>query len=116
LNKLSESKCIPCEGNIPPLTIQESQNFLKEIPKWNLSEDGKKIFRKFQMEHFRAGVEFLNEVKDIAEREGHHPDFHLTNYRNVTIELYTHAIGGLSVNDIILASKINELKPKLKDW
>jgi pterin-4a-carbinolamine dehydratase len=45
------------------------------------------------MEHFRAGMDFLNEIKEIAEKEGHHPDVHLTSYRNVTVELYTHAIG-----------------------
>ena len=53
------------------------------------------------MEHFRAGMDFLNEIKEIAEKEGHHPDVHLTSYRNVTVELYTHAIG--KIKDIILA-------------
>ncbi len=60
-------------------------------------------------EDFAKGMEFLRRVGDLAEQEGHHPDVHLTGYRNVTIELSTHAVDGLSENDFILASKIDEL-------
>ena len=48
-------------------------------------------------------------VAELAEDEGHHPDLHLTGYRNVAIELWTHAIGGLSENDFITAAKIDQL-------
>ena len=53
--------------------------------------------------------DFLNSVGTLAEEEGHHPDFHLTNYRNVRIELSTHAIGGLSMPDMVLAAKIDAI-------
>jgi 4a-hydroxytetrahydrobiopterin dehydratase len=59
--------------------------------------------------NFKAAVEFLNGVAELAERENHHPDLHLVGYRNLSIELTTHAIGGLSENDFILAAKIDEL-------
>jgi 4a-hydroxytetrahydrobiopterin dehydratase len=59
-------------------------------------------------------MEFFNAVADLAEEEGHHPDLHLEGYRNVWIEIYTHAIGGLSENDFILAAKIDELPIRLK--
>jgi 4a-hydroxytetrahydrobiopterin dehydratase len=52
---------------------------------------------------------YLNRVAEIAEDEQHHPDLHLTGYRHVRIEITTHAIGGLSENDFILAAKIDEI-------
>lgn len=61
-----------------------------------------------------AGMRFFNKVAEIAEAEGHHPDLHIAGYRNVTIEIWTHAIDGLSENDFILAAKIDELPVELK--
>ncbi|MFG0336214.1 MAG: 4a-hydroxytetrahydrobiopterin dehydratase, partial [Maioricimonas sp. JB049] len=63
---------------------------------------------------FKAAVEFANRVADVAEQEQHHPDLHLTDYRNVTIELTTHAINGLSENDFIVAAKVDDLPVTLK--
>ena len=54
-------------------------------------------------------MKFLNAVSDLAEEEGHHPDIHLTNWRNCRIELTTHAIGGLSMPDLVMAAKIDAL-------
>ena len=62
------------------------------------------------MKDFKAGIAFFNRVAELAEAEGHHPDLHLEDYRNVWIELWTHSIGGLSENDFILAAKIDQLK------
>jgi len=53
-------------------------------------------------------MKFVNKVADLAESEGHHPDFHI-HYNKVLIELWTHAVGGLSENDFILAAKIDKL-------
>lgn len=61
-----------------------------------------------------AGVEFFNKVAALAEEEGHHPDLHLEGYRQVAVELWTHAIGGLSENDFILAAKINQIPIQIK--
>jgi 4a-hydroxytetrahydrobiopterin dehydratase len=61
-----------------------------------------------------AGMKFFNRVAEIAEQDGHHPDLHLAGYRNVSIELWTHAIGGLSENDFILAAKIDRVPIELK--
>ena len=66
------------------------------------------------MANFMSGIEFFRQVADLAEAEGHHPDLHLEGYRNVWIELSTHAIGGLSENDFILAAKIDQIPVKLK--
>jgi len=61
-----------------------------------------------------AGMEFFNQVADVAEEDEHHPDLHIEGYRNVSVELWTHAIGGLSENDFILAAKIDQISIQLK--
>jgi len=76
--------------------------------------DGKRIRRDWRVKDFQAGLEFLNKAGALAEQEGHHPDLHLEGYRNVAIELWTHALGGLSENDFILAARIDQLPVDLK--
>lgn len=72
------------------------------------------IEKEWVMKDFVAAIQFIRSIAKIAEAEGHHPDLHLTGYRNLKIELSTHAIGGLSENDFILAAKIEKLPKKLK--
>jgi 4a-hydroxytetrahydrobiopterin dehydratase len=105
---LSEKKCIPCEGGIPPLEIQTVKNLLSQVsPGWKL-EDEKKISREFFFVNYRHTIEFVNKIADVAESEGHHPVLHVY-YGRILIELWTHAIDGLSENDFILASKIDKI-------
>jgi 4a-hydroxytetrahydrobiopterin dehydratase len=66
------------------------------------------------VKHFQAAMDFFNRVAEVAEEDGHHPDLHLEGYRNVAIELWTHAIGGLSENDFILAAKIDQIPIEAK--
>jgi 4a-hydroxytetrahydrobiopterin dehydratase len=82
---------------------------LKQLPGWVLTNDGIRIRREWKVKNFLAGMEFFQRVAELAEKEGHHPDLHLVGYRNVAIELWTHAIGGLSENDFITAAKIDLL-------
>lgn len=107
--ELTRKKCVPCEGGVPPLTAEESNALLASVPGWTLTPDGDRIRREWTAKNFMAGIDFFNKVAAIAEAEGHHPDLHLTGYRNVAIEIWTHAIGGLSENDFILAAKIDTL-------
>mgnify|MGYP002623109780 CR=1 FL=1 len=111
---LREQTCRPCEGGVESLTASESNRLLQDVDNWELAEDGHKIRRRWEVQDFLAGIEFLQKIADLAEQQGHHPDIHLTGYRNVTIELTTHAIGGLSENDFILAAKIDQLPVSLK--
>ena len=104
--KLSEQKCIPCEGNTPVLSEAEIAEHLKELRGW--IRFGKLIGKQFTFRTFPMAMNFVNAVADIAEKEGHHPDITIS-YNRVNIELWTHAIGGLSQNDFILAAKIDEL-------
>ena len=91
-----------------PLTIPEAQKLLEEIPSWTLSPGVKSISKSFKFKDFAEALLFTNKVGAIAEQEGHHPDIGL-HWGKVDIELTTHAIGGLSVNDFILAAKVEKL-------
>ena len=90
------------------------KRLLGRVEGWALSHDGKRIRREWTVKNFMAAIDFFNKVAALAEQEGHHPDLHLEGYRNVAVELWTHAIGGLSENDFILAAKINQLPIALK--
>jgi len=107
--QLSAKRCVPCEGGVPRYSLSEALEQLKTLAGWELTADGQRIRKKWVMKNFMAGIDFFRRVARLAEEEGHHPDLHLERYRNVTIEIWTHAIGGLSENDFILAAKIDRL-------
>jgi 4a-hydroxytetrahydrobiopterin dehydratase len=111
---LTSKHCVSCESGVPPLDRGRIGEFLLQVPGWGLSDDGRRIRRAWKVKDFSTALEFFRRVGDIAEAEDHHPDLHLTNYRDVTIEIWTHAIGGLSENDFILAAKIDQLPVELK--
>ncbi len=107
--ELISKKCVPCEGGIAACTLEHSKNQVNLLPNWQLSVDGKWIYRKLVFKNFVHAVASINKIADLAEAEAHHPDLHLTGYRNLEIAVSTHAIDGLSENDFILASKIDAL-------
>ncbi|MCP4782032.1 MAG: 4a-hydroxytetrahydrobiopterin dehydratase [Fuerstiella sp.] len=107
--ELCSIKCVPCEGGVARLTTDEAQRQLQQVDGWELRAGPDRITRSWTVKNFMAGLAFLDKVGDLAEDEGHHPDLHLVGYRNVTIDIRTHAIGGLSLNDFILAAKIDRL-------
>jgi 4a-hydroxytetrahydrobiopterin dehydratase len=112
--QLVEKKCLPCEGKGQPFNKDQAQEYMKEVPGWTLSADGKLISRSYVMKNFMAAIQLIERIAELAEQEQHHPDLHLTGYRNFKIDLSTHKIGGLSENDFILAAKINRLPAELK--
>lgn len=113
MNKLAQEKCVPCEGKTTPFDKKRAEEYLAQTPGWQLNGSIKMISREYATKNFLAAVEFINKLAVIAEEENHHPDIHLTGYRKLRVELSTHAIGGLSENDFILAAKINELPIEL---
>lgn len=113
-DQLAAKKCEPCHGDIPAYTPEQAREQLKALHGWQLTSDSKRIRKQWNMADFSAGIEFFNAIEKIAEAEDHHPDLHLENYRKLTVEIWTHAIGGLSENDFILAAKIDRLPVKTK--
>jgi 4a-hydroxytetrahydrobiopterin dehydratase len=112
--QLVAKKCKDSEGGVPKYTHAQVEDQLKVLTGWKLTRDGLRIRKDWTVKDFSAGLEFFKAVGEVAEAENHHPDLHLENYRNVWIENSTHAIGGLSENDFILAAKIDRLPVKLK--
>jgi 4a-hydroxytetrahydrobiopterin dehydratase len=106
-NLVSRS-CVPCRGGIPPLSETEARKLAEETPSWAVVEDGKRLVRTVELEDFKAAMEFVNRVADVAEAEGHHPDIAI-HWNKVALVLWTHKIGGLHENDFILAAKIDRL-------
>ena len=106
---LARQHCKPCEGGVPKLLAEQIEHLLPQIPQWHVDSTGDAIARSWKFRDFGSALEFLNRVAQVAEQQQHHPDLHLTGYRHVRIELTTHAIGGLSENDFILAAKIDAL-------
>ena len=113
-SELLRKHCLPCEGGIPALAPEEVRCLLRKVPKWILSPDGKQIGREWRTRDFETALRFFDRVGELAEAEGHHPDLHLTSYRNVVIEISTHAVNGLTENDFILAAKIDAVPIDLK--
>lgn len=109
MNDLTQKRCAPCEGGVSALDAAAAQRYLAAVPGWRLTHDGKRIRRDWKAKDFVVAIEFFDRVAKLAEDEGHHPDLHLEEYRKAWIEIWTHAVGGLSENDFILAAKIDEL-------
>ncbi len=108
-DELASRRCKPCEGGVPPLSAAEAKDLVVGLEGWEISSDFRQVSRSWTVKNFMAGIDFFNKVAALAEEEGHHPDIHLEGYRHVTIVLWTHAVGGLTENDFVLAAKINRL-------
>lgn len=117
-NATNDKKCIPCESldTSALLTRQQVQDYIdnKTLALWTLQEKSDSnnnilyLSRSFVAKNFQAALDAINSMGAIAEREGHHPDFHLTNYRNVEICLYTHSVGGITQNDVELCQMLDK--------
>lgn len=120
--QLHKRKCVPCEGGTPPLIIERMRALLAEVPGWELREglsvrspNGAKeespmaIARTVQCKNFKAACALFMQVALACEEEGHHADIRVFGWRNIEFVLSTHAVGGLSENDFIMAAKINRL-------
>lgn len=105
---LSHQHCVPCEGGTKPLTREEFVVYLPQVESWEVVDE-KMLRKEFTLKNFKAAIHFIDQIAEIAESEGHHPDLFLHDYKKLTITLSTHAIGGLSINDFVLAVKIDEL-------
>jgi len=104
---LVSKRCRPCEKGAQPLSDKEIAPYLKQISGWNLIE-AHKIQKKIRFQNFSELMKFVNRMAELAEREGHHPDFSVS-YNRLTVTLWTHTLYGLSENDFILAAQIDRL-------
>ncbi|MCK6480893.1 MAG: 4a-hydroxytetrahydrobiopterin dehydratase [Planctomycetes bacterium] len=104
---LAARRCVPCRRGTPPLGEAAVAALLPEVPAWTL-EEGRRLRREFRFPDFARALGFVDRVGALAEAEGHHPDLHL-GWGRVGVVLWTHAAGGLTEADFILAAKIDRL-------
>ena len=110
MTDLHQTKCVACRAGEPTVTDSEIDMLLPQIPEWQVKEvDGiKRLERVFKLKNFAQALEFTNMVGAIAEEENHHPLI-ITEYGKVTINWWTHKIGGLHQNDFIMAAKTDKI-------
>ena len=108
-DQLTTKKCVPCEGGVDPCPLPFVNEQLEKLPGWYLTKQNQRIRKDWTLNNFVEALDFFNRVGEVAEAEAHHPDLHLESYNKASIEIWTHAIGGLSENDFILAAKIDQL-------
>jgi 4a-hydroxytetrahydrobiopterin dehydratase len=103
---LTEKKCIPCSGGTPPLTASERETLIKQLSGWEI-ETEKKLVKSFSFKDFSEPMKLANKIWAVAELEGHHPDLFVC-WGKLKVEIWTHAVGGLTESDFILAAKIDQ--------
>lgn len=108
---LAERRCVPCEGDVPPLTADAIAPLLAQLEGWRIEDGGdhEQLVKTFRFPDFVQAVEFVNRITPVAEAEGHHPDL-LVAWGRVRVQLWTHAAGGLTENDFILAAKVDRVE------
>ncbi|HEX9332320.1 MAG TPA: 4a-hydroxytetrahydrobiopterin dehydratase [Anaerolineales bacterium] len=110
MTDLYRMKCVACRTGEPMLTDDEIHMLHPQIPDWQVKEvDGvNRLERVFKFKNFAQALEFTNKVGAIADEEDHHPMI-ITEYGKVTVDWWTHKIGGLHKNDFIMAAKTDQL-------
>jgi len=107
-----KKECIPCSGmdesHLLP-TTDLPKIIAERLPLWELSADLKSISRTFVTRNFQKALDTINAMGMIAEEQSHHPDFHLTDYRQLRILVATHTLDGVTENDLVLAELLDEV-------
>tara|TARA_B000000437_G_scaffold183050_1_gene139395 strand:+ start:451 stop:783 length:333 start_codon:yes stop_codon:yes gene_type:complete len=106
--ELKNQKCQACSGNTPKFDEKQISDNLSKLNSWSVNDEQKMIYKKFNFNTFKQALNFTNKVGEIADLEGHHPDISL-GWGYSLVMLHTHAIQGLSINDFIIAAKIDEI-------
>lgn len=107
MSELADKSCISCRGDVPPLEGAELEELHRQVPEWDLVE-GHHLRRGFRFKNFRAALDFVNQVGEIAEEQGHHPDIDF-GWGRAEVRAYTHKIDGLTESDFIFAAKVDRL-------
>lgn len=107
MSELARQRCVPCRGGVPSLTHEQIVPLLDQLAGWEVVQ-GHHLLKNYNFPDFVTALAFVQRVGEVAEREGHHPDIHLS-WGKVGIQIFTHKIDGLTESDFVLAAKIDEL-------
>ena len=106
--KLADKTCTPCRGGVPPLTLQEAEDYRQQAPEWTLLDDATRLERTYRFRNFRDAFAFVEQAARLAEEEGHHPDIGF-GWGWAKVSWQTKKIKGLHENDFIMAAKTGRL-------
>ncbi len=107
MSELARKTCVPCKGGTPPLKGDELDGFRRQLPEWEVVEEHH-LRRRFRFKNFRESLSFVNQVGELAEKQGHHPDVGF-GWGYAEISVWTHKIDGLTESDFIFAAKVDSL-------
>jgi len=108
MNALAEKECVPCKGGVPKLAGKELSDLASQLPSgWKVLNEHH-LEKEFAFKDFREALAFTNRVGELAEAQGHHPDFYLA-WGEVKLTIWTHKIDGLTESDFIMAAKADAL-------
>lgn len=109
MTDLTQESCEACQKGAPTVTEEEKKTLGQSVPEWQVvtKNDEEQLERVFKFKNFAQALEFTNTVGDLAEEADHHPAI-LTEYGKVTVNWWTHKIGGLHRNDYIMAAKTDK--------
>jgi 4a-hydroxytetrahydrobiopterin dehydratase len=108
MSELASKTCVPCRGGVPALKGAELEGLKKQLPEWEVV-NGHHLHRRYDFPDFRQALDFVNQVGELAEQQGHHPDIFLA-WGKVEITLWTHKVDGLTESDFIMAAKIEQVR------
>ncbi len=108
MSDLSEKKCVPCEGGIPALDKNQAEKMLGDLNQWDMNDTATEINKTFHFKNYYETMAFVNALAWLSHQENHHPDLEVC-YSHCQVRYSTHAIGGLSENDFICATKVDTL-------
>ena len=107
MSELADKRCVPCRGGVPPLKGAELEELMGQVPGWEVADEHH-LRKEFRVQNFRAALDFVNRVGELAEEQAHHPDIAF-GWGWVEIVIFTHKIDGLTESDFILAAKVDRL-------
>lgn len=110
MTNLADRNCVPCHGGVPALEAPAIERLLAELGAgWQVVE-GPRLQKRYAFPDFAKALTFVDHVGALAERQGHHPEL-LLAWGSVRVEVWTHAVGGLTESDFVLAARIDRLGP-----
>jgi len=108
MSDLASRECKPCKGGVPPLEGEELRKLHAELDNdWQVVDDHH-LEKEYSFKNFRQALDFTNQVGEMAEEVGHHPDIEL-GWGRVKLKVYTHKIDGLNEADFVWAAKADAL-------
>ena len=106
--ELAQKSCVPCKGDVPPLRGEALQKYSSQLPEWEVVDEHH-LRREYDLKNFAEALALVNRIGEVAEAEGHHPNLSFT-WGKVEVEIFTHAIDGLTESDFVLAAKVEQLE------